>query len=401
MVALSARSYGFARQAERAPLARSARTSTGLRVEWKSLGGLDAGDLARWRDLVGQALEPNVFLEPAFAVAAAALPAARGIGALLVHAGPRLVGFLPGRTEGIRAGRPVPTFVAWTHPYAPLSTALVDREMADDVIETFFAGLARLPQRPRLVLLPLIPEEGAVARRLVDLLYRHGQAMRRLDPHRRAALVLQAGVDPVAAISTGRLKELRRQHRRLVETGAIEHKVVTDADAIGAAVETYLALEAMGWKGRAGSAAGLEAATSAFLLEAVVGLARGNKARVELLMREGAAIAAAIVLFSGSRAWFWKIAYDEAFARYSPGVQLALALTQSLGSDPRITFVDSCAVAGHPLVDALWGERLALADWLVALPGAGRFDLQAAYAAESLRRQAVRSLKFLRDRLRA
>ena len=35
-------------------------------------------------------------------------------------------------------------------------------------------------------------------------------------------------------------------------------------------------------------------------------------------------IAAAITLFSGDRAWFWKTAYDEEHARCSPGVQLAL-----------------------------------------------------------------------------
>jgi hypothetical protein len=49
----------------------------------------------------------------------------------------------------------------------------------------------------------------------------------------------------------------------------------------------------------------------------------------------------------------------------------------------------------------LWSGRLALADWLVALPGAGRFDFTAGFAAEGLRRGAMKPLKFLRDRLHA
>jgi CelD/BcsL family acetyltransferase involved in cellulose biosynthesis len=371
-----------------------------LKAEWKPLAALDAVDIARWRELADRALEANVFLEPTFATAAYRLPAAHGIGAMMVRSGARLLGFLPGRIEGLVDGRPVPTFVAWTHPYAPLSTPLVDRERADEALEALAGGLVRLPQRPRVALMPLFPVEGALAQRVSDLLYRRGETARRLDPHRRAALMPKPASDPLAEVSAGRLKELRRQHRRLGESGALEHKTITDVAAIGDAVAAYLALEATGWKGRAGSAADLDDAARTFIATAVIGLAQESKARVELLTLDGTAIAAAIVLFSGTRAWFWKIAYDEGYARFSPGVQLALALTRSLGTEARLDLVDSCAVAGHSMIDPLWKGRLALADWLVALPGAaGRFDLQAVYAAESMRRAAIKPLKRLRDRL--
>jgi CelD/BcsL family acetyltransferase involved in cellulose biosynthesis len=397
MAAVSAPNIASERPVDRAS-SRAARADR-LKAEWKPLSALDATDIARWRELAGHALEPNAFLEPAFATAALGLPEARGVGAMMVRSGGRLLGFLPGRIEGLADGRPVSTFVAWTHPYAPLSTPLVDRERADDALEALAGGIARLPQRPRVALMPLFAEESAVARRVGDLLYRRGQTARRLDPHRRAALIPQPGSDPLAAVSTGRLKELRRQHRRLGESGALDHKTIADVATIRDAVAAYLALEATGWKGRAGSAAGLDDAARTFLSTAVIALAHENKARVELLTLGGTAIAAAIVLFSGTRAWFWKIAYDEGYARFSPGAQLALALTRSLGTDARLDLVDSCAVAGHPMIEPLWSGRLALADWLVALPGAGRFDLQAVYAAESLRRAAIKPLKRLRDRL--
>ena len=369
-----------------------------LKAEWKPLAALDATDIVGWRELADRALDANVFLEPAFATAALGLPEAHGIGAMMVRSGARLLGFLPGRVEGLVDGRPVSTFVAWTHPYAPLSTLLVDRDRADEALEALAGGLVRLPQRPRVALLPFFPEEGALARRIGDLLYRRGETPRRLDPHRRAALI--PGSDPLAAVSAGRLKELRRQHRRLSESGALEYTPITDVAAIGDAVAAYLALEVTGWKGRAGSAADLDDAARTFLARAVIGLARESKARVELLTLDGAAIAAAIVLFSGTRAWFWKIAYDEGYARFSPGVQLALALTRTLGADGRLDLVDSCAGAGHPMIDPWWKGCRALADWLIPLPGAaGRFDLQAVYAAESLRRAAIKPLKRLRDRL--
>ena len=38
---------------------------------------------------------------------------------------------------------------------------------------------------------------------------------------------------------------------------------------------------------------------------------------------------------SGDTAWCWKIAYNEALARSSPGVQLVCDLTDSLLAEPR------------------------------------------------------------------
>ena len=61
-------------------------------------------------------------------------------------------------------------------------------------------------------------------------------------------------------------------------------------------------------------------------------------------------------------AWCWKIAYDEGFARFSPGVQLLLDVTQTLLDDSAIARADSCATADHPMIDHVWRERLALAD---------------------------------------
>src|SRR5205085_2844676 len=174
-----------------------------------------------------------------------------------------------------------------------------------------------------------------------------------------------AGGHSPTSISRGRLKELRRQRRRLGELGRLVRRQVTEGSKIEAAIEAYLVLEARGWKGRSGGAAQSSAATRAFLKEAVTALTAEGKARIDLLELESNPVAAAITLFSGDRAWFWKTAYDEDYARFSPGVQLALDLTGELGRDAKISLVDSCAVADHPMIDHLWHERLAIADWMM------------------------------------
>jgi CelD/BcsL family acetyltransferase involved in cellulose biosynthesis len=387
-----------------------------LAAEWKTLAELDAADIDAWRDLVARALEPNVFLEPSFALAAAKfLPRERDAGAILVRDGERLLGLVPGRVEGFAAGRPVSTFVGWTHAYAPLSTPLLDRDAAKEVIGCVRRALRKLPGKPRLMLDPLVSEDGAVARLRAAELAEEGISISRFEAHERAMLRPAADLGftrdresmrksaiadlrcrhPLASISGGRLKELRRQRRRLGELGVLARRVIARPE-IAAAIEAYLALEARGWKGKAGGAAQLDVATRLFLKEAVGSLAAEGKARIDLLTLDEKPLAAAVTLFSGGRAWFWKTAYDEDYARFSPGVQLALDLTEELGADAKISLVDSCAVAGHPMIDHLWSERLAIADWMMPLDAAGGTALAAAMAAEKVRRLAIHALRAVR-----
>ena len=104
------------------------------------------------------------------------------------------------------------------------------------------------------------------------------------------------------------------------------------------------------------------------------------------------------MLYSGDYGWFWKIAYDEEFARFSPGVQIALDLTDVLEADRNLELVDSCAVADHPMIDHLWAGRINMADWLVPLDSPASFAVAA--ASERARRAALVPLKALRRRLR-
>ena len=70
-------------------------------------------------------------------------------------------------------------------------------------------------------------------------------------------------------------------------------------------------LEASGWKGRAGTAAGRTRDGAAFVQGAVTALAAEGQARIDRLSSTARPIAATITLRAGDCAWFWKIAYDE------------------------------------------------------------------------------------------
>jgi len=372
-------------------------------LEWRSLAAL-AERADAWRALAARAAEPNAFYEPAFALAA--LPAfGTDAGAVLAWSDGTqrdLVGLLPARIERGRYGAPLPLLIGWTHPYAPLGVPLVDRDAVTTATAALIHHVAQDPALPDVLLLPLLPAEGPVAAALADAVAAHGGRLKEFARHERAVLAPTADRAFYLEFSLDRKKrkDLARVRRRLAETGEVAFDVASTPANVGAMLPAFLALEEAGWKGRAGTAAAQDGEVRRFIEQAVTGMSAEGKAFVAQLRHGDATIAAALTLKSGDTAWFWKIAYDERAARASPGVQITLDLTEALLADTAIARTDSCAVAGHPMIDHVWRERVVLADYLIALgPNAAR-NFALASSLESLRRTGITAAKRLRDLLR-
>jgi CelD/BcsL family acetyltransferase involved in cellulose biosynthesis len=371
-------------------------------VEWRDFAGL-APIVGEWRELAEHALEPNVFYEPAFALAAAPV-FGRDAGALLVWSGtsPRqLLGFFPARIEKRRYGLSLPILAGWTHPFAPLGVPLVEREAAEPIVAAWLAHLAADPALPGLVLLPFLTEDGPFAAALEAILRRAQMPVADFDRHQRALLAPEGDRSRYVerALGKHRHKELRRHWRRLSETGAVLFTTATEPAAVAAALEDFFGLEASGWKGRAGTAAAQHEDFRRFMRTAMHALAADGKVAIDRILLDGRTIAATIILYSGRCAWFWKIAYDEEFARFSPGVMLSAVLTSELVEDAAIVHTDSCATADHPMIDHLWRERLALANRLIAVRSSAPFSF--VRRLEGVRSVAIAGAKSIRKSVRA
>jgi CelD/BcsL family acetyltransferase involved in cellulose biosynthesis len=371
-----------------------------FRVEWQPLAAL--APLAQaWRALAENAIEPNVFYEPAFALAAQPV-FGRDVGAVLVWSRStqaRLLGFFPTR---IARRHGVPMLTGWTHPYAPLGTPLVDRDVAQAVAAVWLDHLANEPGLPRFMLIPDLPTDGLVAQAIdAEVARRHARSAS-FDLRHRALLAPEhARADYLdRALGPKKRKELRRQRRRLQDRAAVTYASAHGAHAIADALDDFLALEAGGWKGRAGTAARDHPDLRAFLETAVTTLAGEDKARIERLFADAHAIAALILLRSGATMWAWKIAYDEDFAQASPGVQLLTEATQALLDDASILRADSCATASHPMIDHIWRERLALADRLICLRPCNPLVFNAVCRLERLHHAAMTGARTVRDLIR-
>ncbi len=371
-------------------------------VEWHPLAELAflADD---WRMLASRALDPNVFYEPGFALAAAPLFGADARAALVWSRAPRqLVGFFPMHVERRHYGVPFAVMVGWTHPYAPLGTPLVDRDMAEPVVAAWIDDLAADASLPDLMLMPLLAQSGPLATALADVLARRGCQATSFDRHQRPLL---APGDSRAdyfqrTMSSKRLRNMRRRQRRLQDLGNVAIEQATDVNAIARGLDDFLSLEASGWKGRAGTAILNDERTHTFIQQAVMALGNEGKVLVHRLLTNGKTIGATLALKSGDTAWGWKVAYDEAYADYSPGVLTVAGLTESILADPKIARVDSCTSANNTMALETWGERLTMADWLFSTRANAEFSFGIASRMESLRRAAIAAAKSARDHIR-
>lgn len=382
------------------------RAASGSRlvIERRPAAGLS--DIAEaWDDLARRALERNIFTERAFALTAALhIASEQHTGAVLVWRGggrePRdLLGLF--LADGRRLDVPGVSRM-WHMPFCGLDTPLVDADNALAVAGAFLDHMAEHAALAGGILFPLLPAEGAVARTLAAAAQARGLPMRLFDRHERA--VLNGGHDTeafqAASLPSKKLKELRRQLRRLGDLGEVRIETASEPQAVRDATEMFLALEASGWKAERGTALLQSNGTATFVRTMTRLLASEGRCRVVMLHAGETPVAAGLLLDAGGRSWFWKIAYDEQFARFSPGVQLTLALTRSQLERPTVECTDSCAIADHPMIDHLWPERMAVADLFIGLRPEGHGLPAAVVRLEHLRRRLRGAAKHVYYRLK-
>lgn len=375
-----------------------------MTVEWRR--GADVEALVpAWRSLAARTGEPNIFQDPDFLLPSAkALGYDREIEALAVWEGqpadprrPRLLGVLPfvrRRPWGV----PITVAQSVCNAYGPSGTPVVETEAGLSVTDALIDAFATTPELPRLLLVPMFALDSAPAKAI-------GQRPApkvHLGGHLRA--VLKTELTGEAYVTRMRRpkqrKRLAQQRRQLEKLGEVTTRVNTGL-AVGQAADRFLELEKSGWKGRRGTAMGVNEASRAMFRDLSTRLGRREQCEIHELCLDGRTIAAFVLLLAGPRGWLWKGAYDEAYARYSPGQLLTVDLIREvLDSHPGI-FIDSCATPDHPMIDHVFRERLALADVLIDTRPETGHAFAIAVMLETWRRDGRRRAREALNRVRA
>ncbi|AZO03350.1 MULTISPECIES: GNAT family N-acetyltransferase [unclassified Mesorhizobium] len=358
--------------------------------------------------LSARTVEPNVFFNPRFLAPAMPRLEDREVRLAVIRDGDeyrnRLRLLVPFSVERPAIPLGVPVMRTWSSPFGPLGTPLVDRDDPIGVIEDFFSMLSRPHLKlPKVFVLPDMRLDGPVASLLTSFADSRGLTLVTTGKLERPVLESDAdGEDYLkASLRAHHYREFRRLKRRLADLGKLEHVVARGPDEIRHAIESFLTLEAAGWKGRERTAMAIDRYRAAFAREAVHRLAEQDMCRIHVLTLDGRAIACLVVFVEAGVAYTWKTAYDETLSAYSPGTLLMIEVTKQHLDDPNIVMTDSCAVPDHPVMSRLWSERKPMGTLVIGLtPDADRLARQAASQLH-LYRETRNMARLLRNRMRS
>lgn len=360
-------------------------------ARWQEL--FDSAFVAEWDALATNCIEPNAFCESWFLAPALRQFDLDGrVQMFTLWDGAILCGLMPMSFKP-RYGRWwLPHMQNWLHHNAFLGVPLVRAGYEQQFWRKLLDALDAQPGRALFAHLCGLPTDGPLAAALCEVASAQG---RRADcvAHTKRAF-LQSDLSPTEyfehAVRLKKRKELRRQKSRLREDGVLTFIRCDDAAGLERWTDEFLTLERRGWKGANGSALACAEATRNLFIEVLRGAACARKLQRLELRLDGKPLAMLVNFLCAPGSFSFKTAFDEDFARFSPGVLLQIE-NLALLERPDIAWCDSCAAEGHPMIDSLWKGRRSIGRYSVAIGGPGRRAIFAKLLNAELVRNAART----------
>lgn len=353
---------------------------------------------ARWEELALHAAEANAFYAPDM-LAAAIDHLATDSHVRLIEARDEelLIGLLPITVRSRHGRLPIGCVANWIHDHCFLGAPIIRRGHEAAAWRRFLVQLDGAPWAPGFLHLEALDAAGANAAAIEAVCVEQRRGWREIHRYDRAMLRSELTADAYwdSQVRAKKRKELRRLQKRLADLGVVESRLLSNREDLARWCSEFLALEASGWKGREGTALGCKPADAAFFRAACAAGFDAGRLHMLRLDLNGEPIAMLVNFRHGAGAFSFKIAIDEAYGRFSPGVLIEIANLHAVQDDPAIEWMDSCAAPDHPMIDSLWAERRTIVQYRIALRGRGatQFQRAAAFAIANGVESAARLLK--------
>lgn len=350
--------------------------------------------LDEWRNLEQRSLLRNPFLSSAFLypqwqfaegiLQAQLLTVVNGDGRWL----------FAGLFERVRGTRrlPLPHLRAAETNHTFMTGCLVDSGHCEPVIDSLWTYLRQ--HHLHGLSFPMFPIDSPLERLLKGQCEKSGTITTVDDICLRATVASQDGT----AMSSKRAKSVRRGRRALEKIGQvslrINHCPLDDLSA----VERFLFLESLGWKGESQSAIACRMSeVQAFKATARV-LAQQNRIHFAELHIDERVIASMCLFRSESEYYAFKIGWDPQFERGCPGFLLAVDLQENMHQLPECQAIDSCACPGS-FLDHIWPGRRPIGTALFTTTTWGSLAVRGTRLARKIYRQVRGSSRPLEDRI--
>jgi hypothetical protein len=270
-------------------------------------------------------------------------------------------------------------------------------DVADDSADALLALLLNADSFPagwpHILVAQRIVAEGPVWEALQRLVASGAIAIHPIVDWERSILDRRTAADAETYVSQAhspsRVKRLRQKRKALERLGSLKLEVASEPEHLQDAVDTFCALEAAGWKGAAGTALARDPDGLAYVAGLMAVLEAEGNAFALTLRLDDRAIASSLFVKSGGDVVFWKTAYDESLAKYSPGVVLDLFVTEWLYAQPWFETMDTGHDDSVDPAREIWSERRKMATVVIDMkPGSMKGRIVVAWLRG---RQALRS----------
>jgi CelD/BcsL family acetyltransferase involved in cellulose biosynthesis len=166
------------------------------------------------------------------------------------------------------------------------------------------------------------------------------------------------GEDLPHFISKKTQKNFRRNLRGLTELGNLEWELILGGRINNSNFDDFVRLENMGWKGSRKSSLYSRANHRSFFQEMTENFNQDGRAFFSELRLNGQTIASTSNYISGNVGFAFKIGWDPAYAKYSPGIQNELMLlTCDDKTFKQLDYIDSGS-SQNSYINTLWpGKR--------------------------------------------
>ncbi len=207
----------------------------------------------------------------------------------------------------------------------------VDALYRDDAAaEALADDLAKLRRPLRL---ERIPADSSLVRALRTAMKGQGLLVIRPATGCPTIAIDPGATDPEARFNSGRRSDFRRARRRAEAEGAVTFEMHAPCrDQFDALFDEAVEIERRGWKGEVGSALGCDPVKAAFFRDFLGRASSEGACRIAFMRIGGKAVAMQLAVEFQRRYWLFKIGFDTAFSRMSPGNLLMLhALADATG----------------------------------------------------------------------
>ena len=341
----------------------SPAVATSLRVRQVDPATAESEFVRRWRDLETRSIEGNAFRSPDLVIPALRLPVAGSEQPLALTVQSDDGDLLAlGIFEVCRGNRllPMTHLRSWQSDFSLSDGLLVDRQHAEPALAALFQCVADhrdwngIAFENRTADSPLSDTLHSAAVQTGATWHEDWQIERAVIPVDE----IPDG-DVFSMYSKSRRKSLKRNIRRLQSNGAVSYRLVCPEPGDHQAVDEFLRLEALGWKGDEGTALATDSEHEQFCRQLVDGFAANTRVVFGELCVDCRPIASTLNLLSGETLFAMKIGWDPALAECSPGTLSELCLLQHCRQLTGVQRVDSCAKPGS-YVDNIWPWRRTL-----------------------------------------